>query len=81
MTTCPDCITLQAKLSQAERKRDVVNRFAKETPAMPPERVEKLAVSVEAVDEEYALAKAESEDHERSTGHKLPDIRHTDTSG
>jgi hypothetical protein len=81
MTDCPDCIAIHAKLSSAERKRDVVTRLAKQACIREPERVEEMAVSVEAVEEDYELGKAAAEDHERQTGHKPPDIRHTDTSG
>ena len=80
MQPCPECSALQAKLSRTERKRDVANRLAKETPAPGPDRVQTMAMNLQAADDEYALAKAEVKDHERLTGHKVPDIRDTEAS-
>jgi hypothetical protein len=71
MPDCPECNVIHEKLSRTERKRDVVNRLAKATPAHGLDHTEEMAVKVQAADEEYALAKQEAEDHKRLTGHKL----------
>ena len=73
MQPCPECKALEAKLSRTERKRDVANRLARKTPAPEPDTVQDLTESAQVAGEEYALAIAEAEDHERLTGHEVFD--------
>jgi hypothetical protein len=58
----------------ANRKKDVVNRFAKAARGADRDRVEELASSVQVADEECEVAKAQAEDHERRTSHNVPHL-------